>query len=344
MKILESDLDKASQNGIITQVQVTQLWNFLSSQRPEDARMRGLHVTYYLGGILILASMSWFLTTAWNNGGAIMAISGVFALLYFLIGKSLWRKSNLQIPGGLLITAAVGLTPVFIYGFQKTTGLWPSGNPGSYANYHMWVKGSWLFMELGTILSAVIALRFFKFTFISFPLALTLWYMSMDLTPLIFGKHEWGWDERKMVSCIFGFLMLAGSYFIDRKYKKNDFAFWTYLYGMLAFWVGLTFMDSYSELSKFMYGLLNVGFVFLSVYFRRKVFIVFGSLGVMVYLTHLAESVFKGSYSFPIVLSLLGLLIVFLGVKYQQNHKRFELMIEKSLPSFLVKWRPVNRA
>ncbi len=344
MKILNSDLNSAVQKGIINSEQATKLWNHFESLRPDQARFQGLHVLYYFGGILILASMSWFLTTAWSDGTAVMAISGLFALMYAIVGNTLWTKQNLKIPGGLLITAAVGLTPVFIYGFQKATGLWPQEAPGEYRDYHIWVKGSWFFMEVGTIIAAVVALRFFRFTFITFPLAITLWYMSMDLTPLLFGKNDFSFDERKLVSCIFGFIVLMGSYFVDKKYRDIDFAFWTYLYGMLAFWGGLSMMDSNSELNKFIYCLLNVGFIIVAVYLRRRVFIVFGTLGVLGYISHLAWKVFKDSYAFPIVLALLGIFIVFLGVKYQKHKNKFESFVEGCLPTFLMKWRPEERA
>lgn len=344
MKIIKSDLDSAAQNGLITFDQSNHLWNYFESLRPEQSRFQGLHVLYYFGGVLILASMSWFLTTAWSSGGAIMAISGLFALMYLMAGNTLWSKQDLKIPGGLLITAAVALTPVFIYGFQKATGLGLQEMNGGFNDYHALVKGQWLFMELATVFAAVMALRYFQFTFITFPLALTLWYMSMDLTPLLFGKDEYNWDERKIVSCVFGLFVLIGSYFVDKKFKKVDFAFWTYLYGMLAFWIALSMMDSNSEFGKFIYCVINVGFIILSVYLRRRVFIIFGTLGVFGYLSHLAWQVFKDSYALPVVLALAGIFIVFLGVKYQKNKELFESAVEKQLPTFLMKWRPQERA
>ncbi len=75
MKILSSDLDSAVQKKIINSDQASKLWNHFESLRPDQARFQGLHVLYYFGGILIFASMSWFLTTALNNGPAIMIIS-----------------------------------------------------------------------------------------------------------------------------------------------------------------------------------------------------------------------------------------------------------------------------
>jgi len=343
MKIIKSDLDGAVREGIINSDQAQKLLIYFESLRPDQAKFQGLHVLYYCGGILILASMSWLLTNAWQNGIAIMMISGLFALMYLIVGSRLWNKENLKIPGGLLVTAAVGLTPVFVYGLQKATGLWPEVSTSQYRDYHIWIRSHWIFMEVATVITSVVALRFFRFPFLTFPLGVTLWYMSMDLAPLILGQEHLSMDERKIISMIFGLIVLMSSYWIDKKVKDQDFAFWTYLYGMLAFWGGLSMMESRSELSKFMYCLLNVGFIFVSVYLRRRVFLVFGTLGVLGYISYLSWRVFKDSYSFPIALAFLGLLIVYIGVQYQKNREGFERQIEKFLPTFLMKWRPEER-
>ncbi len=342
MNILKADLGSAVSAGIIDDVQADKLWLHFESLRPDQSRFQGLHVIYYFGGVLILASMSWFLTLAWNDGLAIMMISGLFALLYMVAGNSLWKKQNLKIPGGLLITAAVGLTPVFVYGFQSFTGMWTVTD--LYGGYHQYVRGQWFFMEGATIAAGLSALRFYKFPFLTFPVAVTLWYMSMDLTPLLFGKADFTWDDRKLVSCIFGLIMLAASFHIDRRFKDDDFAFWTYLYGLLAFWGGLSLMDSDSELGKFIYCLLNVGFMIVAVFLRRRVFAIFGTLGVLIYLSHLTYKVFQDSFTFPIAVALLGICILFLGVQYQKNKKSVEAFVESLLPTILKKWRPEERA
>lgn len=103
-------------------------------------------------------------------------------------------------------------------------------------------------------------------------------------------------------------------------------------------------MDSGSELNKFIYCLINVGIVFLSVYLRRRIFIVFGAAGILGYLSHLAWRVFKDSYAFPMILALIGIAMLYIGVQYQKNKKDFEAVFEKYLPQALLKWRPVERA
>ena len=59
-------------------------------------------------------------------------------------------------------------------------------------------------MEIAAIVAAVIALRFYPFPFIVMIIAFALWFMSMDLTPWIFGRSEFTWEERRAVSMWFG--------------------------------------------------------------------------------------------------------------------------------------------
>jgi len=104
--------------------------------------------------------------------------------------------------------------------------------------------------------------------------------------------------------------------------RTEDFAFWCYLFGLLAFWCGMTFMDSDSELGRVVYALINVGLVGIGVKMRRAVFVVFGVLGVHVYLGHLAYEVFKDSVLFPFALALLGLSVILVTVLAQKYMKR----------------------
>jgi len=88
---------------------------------------------------------------------------------------------------------------------------------------------------------------------------------------------------------------------------------------MFAFWGGLTMMDSDSELGRAVYALINIGLIALAVKTRRAVFLVFGVLGVHLYLGHLAYKVFKDSFLFPFALALLGLSLILITVFAQRK-------------------------
>jgi hypothetical protein len=198
-------------------------------------------------------------------------------------------------------------------------------------------------MEAATVVASLVALRFVRFPFLTFPAAFSLWYMSMDLTPLLFGQYEFTWDERLWVSAVFGLLMLVAAFLIDRR-TREDYAFWLYLFGAAAFWGGLSLMDSGSEMGKFIYCLVNVGLILVSVLLERRVLTVFGALGVAGYLGHLSYRVFSDSLLFPVVLSLIGVGIIYLGIKYQRNRERLGRALRALVPEALRRALPQERA
>ena len=48
----------------------------------------------------------------------------------------------------------------------------------------------------------------YRLPFLVLPVAVTLWYMSMDLTPFLSGMEDAGWELRRFVSLCFGLLMV----------------------------------------------------------------------------------------------------------------------------------------
>ena len=78
-------------------------------------------------------------------------------------------------------------------------------------------------------------------------------------------------------------------------------------------------MNSGSEIKQGLYALLNVGLIWLAVKLRRSTFLVFGAIGVHLYLGHLAYEVFKDSFFFPFALALLGLSLILLTVWMQRR-------------------------
>ena len=344
MQVLKKDLDWAVSQGLLSTGQSEALWNALESRDASRPRFDLAHVMYYFGALIVISAMGCFMTLGWETlgGGGILLASLVYALCFVLAGRTLWFKQDLVIPGGLLFTMAVCMTPLAVYGFERLMGMWPQGNPGTYRDFHVWVKGSWFFMEVATILAALAALRFVRFPFLTFPIAFCLWYMSMDLTPLLFGRPEFTWNERLWVSACFGLVMLLVSFLVDRR-TKEDYAFWGYLFGMLAFWFGLSLMENGSELSKFLYCLVNLGMMLLSVLLQRRVFIIFGSLGVFGYFGYLSYHVFQDSLLFPVALSFIGILVIFLGIKYQRNRTSIERFILARVPPSVKRVLPSQR-
>jgi hypothetical protein len=338
MKITNEDLRWAASRGIVSPEQARELWDQLGQRLSSRPRFDAANVAYYLGALIVISAMGWFVTEAWERVGGLglFAIAAAYAAAFVLAGRTLWDRNSLVTPGGLLFVMAVCMTPLAVYGLERATGWWPQGDPGSYRGYYEWIKGSWFPLEVATIIAGLVALRARRFPFLTAPIAFSLWFMSMDVAPLLYGRTTVTANEREWVSVGFGLVILLLAYLADLHVRAGeDFSFWGYLFGLMAFWGGLSVMNSDSELSRFIYFSINVGLIALSVVLRQRVFIVFGSLGVLGYLGHLSYTVFKDSLLFPVALSMLGICVIWLGVMYQRNAQKLERAIQDHLPASL---------
>jgi hypothetical protein len=325
IKISKSDLQTAAAQNGISADQTSNLWNMLSASRTQTSGM--LQFIYYFGALLMIAAMTWFMSSVWDKfgGDKICLIALCYGTAFFASGYLLWRKKGLQIPGGLLITAAVFMVPLAIFGLEKYSGIWPADISSDYMSY----QRSWVFMEIGTILAGFLALRFVRFPFITAPIAGACWFLSTDITSFLFGESKFPFERNCGMSILFGLVLLLCSYILDRTSKK-DFAFWGYLFGTLSFWGGFCLLTWNSEFNWFLYFLINMGLLISSVFLERKVLMVFGTLGVFDFLRHLTYEIFKDSIVFPFALSFIGIIILCLAIFYQKHRFAIKTFIVNS--------------
>jgi hypothetical protein len=344
MKITRELLFSEAEDVGIPTDQTQQLWDSLSAATDGQQKFDGLHVAYYFGGMIVIGAMSFFFSLAWERvgGAGILALALTYGCLFGFLGPHLFHARRLYVAGGLLTVVAVCMTPLAVYGLERAMGWWPQADPGSYHDYHMWVKGSWLVMELATLAAGGVALRFVRFPFLTAPLAFTLWYMSMDLTPLLFGRTEFREPQQLWVSVVFGAVVLVAAYLVDRR-TRDDYAFWLYLFGLASFWGGLSMMDSGGPWSRFGYCVLNLLLIAVSTLLNRRAFAVFGSFGVAGYLSYLAFRLFKDSLFLPMALTVIGVGIIMATVAYQRNRTGIDAHIVSVLPARLRRLLPPER-
>lgn len=322
-----------------------QMWQELMRDAAYERRFDMVHVLYYMGALIAIGAMGWWLGHRWEDlsGGTIALIAAAYAALYASVGTYLWRKGpETKTPGGLWISMAVAITPLFVYGLQRHFDLWAFDDPGKYRDFFRWIRGGWFAMEVATIAVAALVLTRVRFPFLTAIIGLMLWYLSMDLTPIIFDTKEFAWHERRLVSLVFGLAVITVAYLVDLR-TRNDFAFWLYLFGAMSFWGGLSLLESQSELSRFGYFLINLALIFASVYLRRRIFVVFGALGVTWYLGHLSVKIFPDETLFPIALTVIGAFVVLLGIWLQRRRAAIESWLERSMPASLLAIRPKAR-
>ena len=328
MKITKNNLTDAVDKHIISRQQADALFEFFQLQ--DVARFNFTHVLYYLGGLIAISAMTLFMNLGWESfgGKGIFFISMLYAAIGLKFTNSFCAK-DLNIPAGICATFVVCLTPLAIYGFQQWLGFWPDAS--AYHEYHKYIKWHWLYMELGTLAVGAILAWKYKYPFLIMPIAFTFWYMSMDITAMIAGDNY----DYDLVSLYCGLFMIGLAFWVDiRSRYKADYAFWIYIFGAMAFWGGLTLQTFFdNELGKFIYFCINLLLMGVGVLLVRRVFVVFGGLGACTYLGHLAWDVFEDSWAFPMVLTVIGLAIIYLGVLWQKHEKNITERSRKILPA-----------
>lgn len=358
------DLEDAARRGVISAEQATALWQLWAHgvAPPPLARAPGanaqpmvgaalahgprfgfVNVLYYFGGLVAIGAMSLFMTLGFQTMGAggLLLIALAYGYACLKVADN-FKSKGLLVPAGLLATLAVVLVPLGIWCVQSLLGAWPVGGSKRYSDYHYLIDWRWLMMELGTLAAAAVMLWRFKLPFMVMPVAVTLWYLSMDVANGLMQNTGWDYKFMRDVSLVFGLGTCAMAMWVDMRTRlsrdaewRQDFAFWLYLFGAIMFWGSLSLRDSSNELGKFLYALLNVGLVLFGAAIGRRVFTVFGALGVAGYLGYLSHRVFQNSLLFPFALTLLGLGVVWLGVKWQRNEAAIHASLSRWVPAGL---------
>lgn len=339
----DNDYDRLSA-FLVTRSQALPASDSISSSQTTPVRFDLTHVLWYAGALIIMTAMGLFTTEAFNRmgGQALTVTAVVYACIFLLLGNYLWRR-DLRTPGGLAVAVAVAMTPMAVYGIQDYLHLWNDAlqKPGEYKDFFPYINGSWLYMELATIIAAIIALCFYPFPFITMIAAVALWFMSMDLAAFFTRTDVSDFELRRQVTLWFGLTVMAVAWLVDLVWRERRFGFWLHLAGAAAFWGSLTMHEGANEWQAFLYCLINVAFVFLSVYLNRRIYTVFGAIGIATYLGHLASSVFEDSLLFSFALSAIGLLTIGLGIAFHKKQAAIDRWFDTRLPKALRVLRPL---
>lgn len=349
MRYSTDDLRAAADAGLITPVQMQSLMDFLLQRVPTSEpssapRFDAVHMMWYAGALIVMGAMGLFSTLAFSQmgGKALVATAIAYGIGFAYAGNYLWTTKNMRTAGGLLIAIAVSMAPLAVYGVQEHLGIWGKTRPGTVRDFYTVISSGWLFMEIATIAAASVALRYFRFPFIVLMIAIALWFMSMDIVPWLTNQVFWTFESNRQISIVFGFATIITAVIVNARQRTGDFAFWLYLFGVIMFWGSISATSGGTTLQKAIYCALNVSFLLIAVFLGRRVFAVFGTIGIAFYLGDLAEKVFKDSLMFPFALSLIGVAIIAAGLYYHRHQDAARAWFDAWLPAPLKRLRPAN--
>ncbi|WP_136418586.1 DUF2157 domain-containing protein [Herbaspirillum sp. ST 5-3] len=351
MMLKREDLQAAADAGVLDPREIDGLLAFLL-QRHQQAQsttphFSGSHVLYYLGGMLAISAVTLFTTLAVEalGMGALLVLSVLYALVAVGAAVVLEKRGH-GIPAGIFATLTIALVPLAVFALQHVLGFWADGPTAEhYRDYHTYIDWRWILMELSTLAVGVVLLWRFRYPFLTMPIAVTLWYMGMDIVPALLLQGGGGsvelfggpaWQLRKVISLVYGLVMLLIAFFVDlRSRHDKDYAFWLYLFGLLTFWGALSMMGSGRLADKLVYLAVNFGLVFVGAVLGRRVFAEFGALGIIIVLGDLSRNLFKDSFAFVVVLTLLGFALIAAGVWWSKREAAISQRLRTLLPAQL---------
>lgn len=341
MKITRTEFDQSISEIGLDPAHGAELWRSLERNRTAPA-FTGANILVYAGALIIMSAMTLYVGSQWDafSGMALALIGLLYGGVFLGVGRVLARRDDgRSVAGGLCVTVALAMVPMIVYGIQVELAIWPGVDPGSYGDFTRYIKGGWFAMEAVTLAAGGIMLARYRFPFLGFVIGVILWFMSMDIAPLLVETHADYFDIRRQVSVAFGAVMILAAYGVDLAFRR-DFAFWLYLFGVLTFWSAVTASDGSTEFARFLYFLLNVALIAVSVFLRRRVFMVFGVLGIITYFGYLAFELFADSIWFPFALSGFGVLILMIGFVVLKFRDRLAGCGERAIPEGLQRLRP----
>lgn len=313
--IRRQDLAWAAEQGLLEQTQVDALWSGLASKFAVVPKFTMVNIMTYAGAIVVLIAMGAIMALFGQDPGAMLGISALYMAAFAAVGVYLSKDKQQIVPGGLLTTLAVSMTPIVGISWMSLSGGVDLG-----ANQQ-------IILEVATILAGVIALQFVRFPFITAPIYASLWFMAMTITETMSGGSGgffYGYNHL-IVSMVFGALVCTIAFVVEKR-TKEDYSFWGYFFGVLMLWGGWSFLawEHLGELGRFFYLITNMAMMVGSVILRRKVFLIAGATGSIGYLLYLTWELFANSGFFPFALLGLGCLAIYGTVLYRRHGARIE--------------------
>ena len=186
------------------------------------------------------------------------------------------------------------MVPFTMYNLLRTLKIWPGKDPGNFIGFHVYIRPGWVVMEVATIAVGVgfVFLTGVYFPFLLFPVSFALWYLSMDLSPLVPGWNSIldNYTIRARVSLLVGVATMLAGYVFERKLGSDpDMGFWLYLFGMLTFKFAISFDFPSWDVRGSLYLLTQAAMILIGSHLDRTTFHVFGVIGMVEYVSSICS-------------------------------------------------------
>jgi len=337
----------AADLGLLHYGQVDPLLHFLEERvaqhKMRKARFNGTNMLFYLGGLLAIGACTLFSTLAVEKWGMPVLLDLSLIYILFSLTLAVWLDTRgLAVPASIFATLTIALVPLATFALQNVMGFWnESPTAAHYRDFHHWIDWRWLLIELATLTAGAIMLWRFRYSLLVMPIAVTLFYMGMDIVPALLMQADDGslfspaaWELRKQIALAYGLLTLGLALVVDVRSRSGiDYAFWLYLSGLLTFCGALSSLGNGELNGKLIYLAINVALIFVGAMLNRRTFAVFGGIGVALMLGQLSWTLYRDSFLFVALLTLLGFVLIVTGMLWRRYEHKICVKLRGLLPA-----------
>ena len=282
----------------------------------------------WLGGLLVLAAVSWAVAVAWDESGpagALLALTVAMVLMFAV--RMFADRQNQQLGSDLLLTGLVAAFALWVLAFFDWTDAWFQPSRDQSRLMDLLTDG---IVPMGLLLIAlgVLASLGNRFTLLAWPIVLGMVMVLGGSLEALFGRASDHW-----------ILLLGGVWFVigwvlDLVFRRAQ-AFWFHLAGLLTlldvfywdYWepprIGLTFLVA-----------LICGVV--AVLLGRMLYLVAAVIAMHTAIGWAIVELFGGSILAPIALFLVGISVLGVGLKLTLDRGKVEAWMLGWLPPGLV--------
>jgi hypothetical protein len=313
--------------------EIHDLWDELSAPEAKTAARRvlglGPLIALYLGLLLVVAASVALTAIYWHGLGAggILALAVAYLAAYLVASEALRRRGLTQ-PAEVLETVAVAWIGLATYAAQELAGVWPDG-----ASDDDGIHSGITVIAIACLAAALALLALHPTPLLLVPIAGATVVLAADLAELVFGQRL---DDLTAVQTT-AFVLPVGVAWIA-------FALWLDVigrreYATVASWCGLLVTGAAlisviprSVAGFALIGVLGAVSLFFSAFVRHWSFTIVGAFGV---LTATTSSIRLLHGLAPLVIAVVGIALIFVGVRWSSWRERLRLSVLAWMPSRL---------
>lgn len=307
MRDKKNDLFIATKQVGLTTVQAESLWQALEIQEKERRKSYLFQSLIALGVMVLLFSLSWLYSLHLENGKAIW-ISLTYAVIFFFSGSFLWHYKKAKTSGGVLVTFGVLTIPLILFSLQEIFH-WPYLKMPSHEPI-FWIQSFTTITAIAMTLAAVIAFSSVRYHFLTAIIYSLIYFLSVDAF--------WNFIPSQETLHLYYALFFAPLGLFLLSFRHN---FWSDLFGLFFFCSSMLMWKMEYEWQYGIYFLIHVALLLFASISRKILFSIFGSIGVIYYLSHLAKT-FSESFLYSSLFTLAGLGIIFIATTFYLKVKK----------------------